>query len=197
MESVILARHGESVFSEHRLVNGVVAVRGPLTRQGEEEALEFGREIADDAIDLCVTSEFERTRQTADVALAGRRVARLVVPELNDPRYGRFEGGALETYRSWAAAAASRDEAPGGGESRLNIIVRYVQGFRLVLARAERTILVVAHSLPIAYVLATLEGKPPTQRVPLVEHARPYRLSAAGLAGAVAVLEDWCAAPTW
>ena len=197
MESVILARHGESIFSEHQLVNGVVAVRGPLTVRGEEEARKLGREIAADPIDLCVTSEFDRTRQTADVALAGRTVARLVVPELNDPRYGDFEGGALEEYRSWATAAASRDEAPGGGESRLNIIARYVRGFRLVLARAEQSVLVVAHSLPIAYVLASLEGTPPAPRVPLVEHAHPYRLPAAGLACAVAVLEDWCAAPTW
>jgi broad specificity phosphatase PhoE len=197
VESVILARHGESVFSEHQLVNGVVAVRGPLTRRGEEEARVLGREIADDPIDLCVTSEFERTRQTADLALAGRDVRRLVVPELNDPRYGEYEGGALDDYRAWAATAASRDDAPGGGESRLHIIARYVRGLRIVGARLERSVLVVAHSLPIAYVLASLEGKSPGRRVPLVEHAHPYRLSAADLTRAVAVLEEWCAAPTW
>jgi alpha-ribazole phosphatase len=197
VESVILARHGESIFSEHQLVNGVVAVRGPLTRKGEEEARKLGRELAADPIDLCVTSEFERTRQTADVALAGRSVPRLVVPQLNDPRYGEFEGGALEEYRSWSAAAASRDEVPGGGDSRLNIIARYVRGFRIVLARTERTVLVVAHSLPIAYVLTTLDGGSPEPRVPLVEHAHPYRLSATDLIRAAAALEEWCAAPTW
>jgi broad specificity phosphatase PhoE len=197
MDAVILARHGESVFSERLLVNGEVTVPGPLTSKGEEEARALGRAIADDAIDLCVTSEFERTRQTADLALAGRDVLRLVVPELNDPRYGRFEGGGLEEYRSWAAAAASGDAVPGGGESRRTIVDRYARGFRLLLERDERCVLVVAHSLPIAYALAAHGGAVPARRVPLVEHAHAYRLAAEELEQVVTILEMWCAAPTW
>jgi len=197
MECVILARHGESVFSARQLVNGDVGVAGPLTERGEAEARELGRSIAADRIDLCVTSDFERTRQTADVALAGRDVPRLVVPELNDPRYGGFEGGGLEEYRSWASAATSRDEVPGGGESRWQILDRYVRGFRQVLARAEETVIVVIHSLPIAYVLAAHKRTLPAQRVPLVAHAHPYRFAPAELDAAVTLLEDWCAAPTW
>jgi broad specificity phosphatase PhoE len=197
VEAVILARHGESVFSARGLVNGEVGRPGPLTKRGEDEARALGRAIAGDAIDLCVTSEFERTRQTADLALGDRDVPRVVVRELNDPRYGRFEGAALEDYRGWAAAASSADEVPGGGESRWSILDRYVRGFRRVLARGERTVLVVIHSLPIAYVLAAHDGDLPARRVPLVEHAHPYRLGAFELESAVRLLEDWCAEPTW
>lgn len=197
MDALILARHGESVFSERQLVNGQVAVPGPLTCRGAEEARALGRAVAGDPIDLCVTSEFERTRRTADLALDGRDVPRLVVPELNDPLYGRYEGGALEDYRSWADSAASGDQVPGGGESRRRIIERYVRGFRLVLARAERCVLVVAHSLPIAYLLAARDGALPARRVPLVEHAHPYRFAAEEFERALGLLEGWCAAPTW
>ena len=197
MDSVILARHGESVFSARGLVNGEVGTPGPLTERGEEEARALGRAIAGEAIDLCVTSEFERTRQTADLALADRETPRLVVPELNDPRYGRFEGGALEDYRGWASSASSRDEALGGGESRWSIVDRYVRGFGRVLDRGEKTALVVIHSLPIAYVLAAREGDAPRPRVPLVLHAHPYRFAASEIASAASFLEDWCAAPTW
>ena len=197
MDSVILARHGESIFSERGLVNGEVAVPGPLTPRGEDEARALGEQIAADPIELCITTEFDRTRQTADLALAGRDVPRLVVPELNDPLYGRFEGGDLESYRSWAGSAASGDEVPGGGESRRRIIERYARGLRLVLARAERVALVVAHSLPIAYVLAAREGIDPARRVPLVEHAHAYRFAAEELERAVALLEGWCVSPTW
>ena len=197
MDSVILARHGESVFSERQLVNGIVEVPGPLTRKGEEEARALGTQIAGDAIDLCVTTEFERTKQTAGMALDGRDIPHLVVPELNDPRYGRFEGGALEDYRSWAGAAASGDAVPGGGESRRSIIERYTRGFRLVLGRPERCALVVAHSLPIAYVLAAHDGDLPAPRVPLVALAHPYRFTGGELDRAVTLLEGWCASPTW
>ena len=37
MDSVILARHGESIFSERGLVNGDVAVPGPLTREARRK----------------------------------------------------------------------------------------------------------------------------------------------------------------
>jgi len=197
MDTVILARHGESIFSERQLVNGAATVPGPLTRKGTDEARALARAVAADPIDLCITTEFERTRQTADLALEGRGIPRLVVPDLNDPLYGRYEGGALEDYRSWADSAASEDEVPGGGESRRSIIARYTRGFRLVLGRAEHCAIVVAHSLPIAYVLAARDGTLPARRVPLVEHAHPYRFAAEELERAVALLEGWCVAPTW
>ena len=197
MERLILARHGESVFSERLLVNGDVQVPGPLTARGVEEARELGKALADTEIDLCATSEFERARQTADVALGDRDVPRLVLPELNDPLYGRYEGGALGVYREWAASAGSEIEAPGGGESRRQIVARYVRGLRALAERPEATVLAVCHSLPIAYVLAAGDGEPPGVRVPLVEHAHAYPFDADGLARAIDVLDGWLAAPTW
>jgi alpha-ribazole phosphatase len=88
MEQLILARHGESVFSSRLLVNGDIASPGPLTPRGRAEARALGQALAAQRIDLCATSEFERTRETADVALAGRDVPRLVLAALNDPLYG-------------------------------------------------------------------------------------------------------------
>lgn len=193
METVILARHGESVFSARGLVNGDVAVWCPLTEHGEEEARALGKALAGEPIDLCVTSEFERARQTADIVLAGRQVPRLVLAELNDPRYGAFEGGLLDEYRQWAHAHGS-DEAPAGGESRREIVARYASGFRIVLDRPDETALVVAHSLPISYAIAPAM---PAQVVPVVEHASAHRLSAEELRAAIERLEAWLGAPTW
>lgn len=191
MESVVLARHGESVFSARGLVNGDVAVSCPLTERGEEEARLLGEALADEPIGLCVTSEFERARQTADIALAGRDVPRLVLAELNDPRYGEFEGGPLDEYREWAWSHGS-DDAPPGGESRRGLIGRYARGYRRVVDRPEATVLVVAHSLPIAYALGE-----PRPRMGMVEHASAHQLSAEELRAAVERLEAWLEAPTW
>jgi 2,3-bisphosphoglycerate-dependent phosphoglycerate mutase len=191
VETAFLARHGESVFSAQALVNGDLSVACPLTERGEEEARRLGEALASEPIELCVTSEFERTQETADLALAGREVPRLVLPQLNDPSYGVFEGGPLDEYREWARSHGSAD-APPGGESRGELIARYASGFRIVLDRPERTVLVVAHSLPIAYTLGE-----PARRMPMVEHATACRLSAAELSRAVDRLEAWLAAPTW
>jgi broad specificity phosphatase PhoE len=197
VERLILARHGESVFSERLLVNGDIRTPGPLTARGVEEARELGKALAKTEIDLCATSEFERARQTADLALERRGVPRLVTADLNDPRYGRYEGQALEDYRGWAAAAGSEVAAPGGGESRRQIVARYVRAFQMLAEHTESTILAVCHSLPIAYALAARDGVPPSVRVPLVLHAHPYPFDADEFGRATDVLDAWLAAPTW
>jgi broad specificity phosphatase PhoE len=197
MERALLVRHAESVFSERGLANGRVDVRGPLSARGEAQARALAGELVDEDIDLCATSELERTRQTADIALADNAVPRIVLPELNDPLYGRYEGGPLEPYLAWALANDSAAEPPGGGERRQQLVARYATAFRKLLERPERTILVVTHSLPLAYVLMALEGQDPAPRVPLVEYARIHALAASELDQAVTRLESWCAAPTW
>jgi broad specificity phosphatase PhoE len=197
MLEAILARHGETTFNVRAVVNGDLSVEGPLTEHGEEQARGLGRQLAGERIDLCVTSEFARARRTADLALDGRAVPRVVLPALNDPRYGRFEGGPLERYRYWAGSSPSSAVPPGDGESRLAIVARYVRGFRAVLERPEEAMLVVCHSLPVAYVLDASDGRVPGRRVPLVDHAHPYRLAAEQLRDAVELLEGWVGAPTW
>jgi broad specificity phosphatase PhoE len=197
MERALLVRHAESVFSEQGLANGRVDVRCPLSARGEAQARALAEELADEDIDLCATSELERTRQTADIALTGKAVPRIVLPELNDPLYGRYEGGPLESYLVWAFANDSAAEPPGGGERRQRIVARYAAGFRKLLERRERTILVITHSLPVAYILMALAGEDPAPRVPLVEYAKIHAIAARELEQAVTKLESWCGAPTW
>jgi broad specificity phosphatase PhoE len=197
VEQVVLVRHAESEFSAMGLVNGVPATGVALSPVGVEEARRLGELLVGEEFDLCVTTEFPRTVQTADLVLDGRTTPRIVVGELNDPRYGDFEGGPLEPYRAWAASQPSSGEPPGEGESRVAIVRRYVGGYRALLARPERTAIAVLHSLPIAYVLAAHEGLDPAPRVPLVAYATAYRFSAEQLAAAVDRLAAWAEAPTW
>ena len=197
MDEVILARHGESELSVVGIVNGDPAVACALTATGREQARRLGERLADTELDLCVTSEFERARETADLALAGRAVPRLVLPELNDVRFGSFEGGTLTDYRKWAAANEPTVEAPGGGESRSGTVARYVFAYRTILARPEQTILVVAHGLPIRYVLNALGETDPAPLVEQVPCAEPYRLGRRQLELAIERLERWSSVPAW
>ena len=63
MDEVILARHGESELSLVGTVNGDPAVPCALTNAGRQQARRLGELLADTELDLCVTSEFERTRE--------------------------------------------------------------------------------------------------------------------------------------
>jgi broad specificity phosphatase PhoE len=199
MERVILARHGETVWNVERRVNGDPSQDVHLSASGREESRRLGEELEGEALDLCVTTPFRRTQETADLALAGRpdAIPRLVVPELGDPRYGDCEGLGLDDYRAWARAQASSVAPPGGGESRRQVAARYAVGFRRLLDRPETAILAVCHSLPIAYALGARDGSPPEPRAPMIANAHPYPFAREELERAAGVLEGWCTSPTW
>jgi broad specificity phosphatase PhoE len=198
MQELILARHGESEYSARGLLNGDPAADVGLTERGVEEAQALGRELAGVPLDLAVHTAFPRTIATLELALAGREVPVIGEPRLGDPRAGDFEGAKLDEYRGWAWTAGSRDDAPGGGECRLAVVQRYAAAYRDLLARGEATILAVVHALPIAYLLLARDGQAPRPRVDVhVEHAQPYPFTGAELEGALAVLDGWCASPTW
>jgi len=196
VEFAILVRHGESEFSARGAVSGDPHAEVHLTEAGREQARRLGRLLADADVGVCLTSEFPRTIETAALALEETSIPRIVVPELNDPRAGAFEGGEFAEYLAWARAAGSADR-PARGESRRDLVARYVAGYRTVLSRPEHTVLVVGHSLPTAYVLEALEGRDPARIIPLIPYAEPHRLRAAELERAVKRLEAWSASPTW
>jgi broad specificity phosphatase PhoE len=197
VEQALLTRHAESEFSVQGLTNGDPSVACGLTAEGQAQARRLGELLADTPLDLCVTSEFERTQETADLALAGRDVPRLVLRGLNDIRFGAFEGGPLRDYRAWARAHGPTDPVPGGGESRVETVRRYVESYRTILARPEPTILVVAHGLPVRYVLDAAAGSEPAPAVEQVPYAEPFRLTAADLTAALERLEAWAERPSW
>jgi broad specificity phosphatase PhoE len=193
----ILARHGESELSLVGRTNGDPAVACALTATGREEARRLGRALEGDRIDICVTSEFDRARETANLALEDREIPRLVLGELNDIRFGEFEGRALSDYRAWAHTHDPTVPAPGGGDSRVETVGRYVRAFRTILALPDETVLVVAHGLPVRYVLDALDERTPAAKVVQVPYAQPFRIDAEQLAAAVTRLEAWVVAPRW
>jgi len=196
VDALLLARHGESVFSAAGVMNGDSSAPGPLTEAGREQARALGEALRREEIELCAVTPFERVRETAELVLAGRDVPRLVIPELSDPAYGSFEGGRLDAYLHWVWTHSPLD-APPGGESRAEIAARYARGLRLLLDRPEGLILLVAHSLTVRYALNAAAGRAPQARAEPVELAVPFRLEADELGAAVELLEAWCAAPAF
>jgi broad specificity phosphatase PhoE len=81
---LLLARHAHSVLNLEQRVNGDPSVDVPLTEQGREEARLLRAQIAHLELELCVHSRFPRTRETAELAMAGRDVPLEVEPLLDD-----------------------------------------------------------------------------------------------------------------
>ena len=192
MKRLILARHGESDYSARGLLNGDPARRCRLTPTGRAQAERLATLLDAERIDLCVTSAFERTKETAEIALARRAIPRLVVPELNDHTAGDFEGKEIAEYLAWAHASPSCEPIPGAADSRLDTLLRFSRGYRKLLARSEPTIVAILHSLPISYLVSG-----PLQRLPLLDYAEPATLSVTDVVAGVERLETWATSPTW
>jgi len=96
----------------------------------------------------------------------------------------------VEEYRAWKAQHTRADRFPGG-ESLDDAACRYVEGYRKLLARGVRSVLVVCHEIPIRYALngaagsETLDG--PEHAVP---NATPYLFDEDGLRRAVEGIEQ-------
>jgi broad specificity phosphatase PhoE len=197
MQTVLVARHAESECSDRGLVNGKPNSRCPLTEHGEEQARALGRSLVGRQIDLYVTSEFARARQTAEIALEGRELPWLELAELNDIRVGAFEGGLLEQYTTWAHTHEPTEQPAGGGESRSEAAARFARGLRIVLARSEPAILVVTHGLAVRFLLEAAAAQGFHARHVPVPYARPFEFGAEELGQALDRLEAWQQDPRW
>jgi broad specificity phosphatase PhoE len=192
MIEAILVRHAESEANAMGIVNGDPSIPYALTAEGRKQAATLARVLAGERIDLCVVTEFLRARQTADLALGDREVSRVVMPELNDPVFGILEGRPLAEARAWLVEHGPAAN-PDGGESRVETIARYCDGFRRLMARPEDVALVVAHALPVTIMrLAVEEGELPLTLTGLPpDHAHPCRIAPDQMRRGLNVMNRW------
>lgn len=157
MQLYVIARHGESTLNFENRINGDPSVPVHLTDKGRDEARLLGQQVAHIPLELCVYTPFLRTRETAEVALAGRDVPFEEQAELGDIDIGELEGKTLEDYRAWKREHARGDRFPGG-ESLDDAARRYATAFERLVERPESAILVVTHEIPLRYAINAADG---------------------------------------
>ena len=189
MRLYVVARHGESTLNHERRINGDPSVPVALTAKGRDEARLLGQQIAHVPIEVCVHSRFPRTRETAEIALAGRDVSFDTEPLLDDIDIGELEGQTLDDYRAWKDLH-TRDDAFPGGESLNDAARRYARAFRALLARTESHVLVLTHEIPLRYAINAADGSDdldgPTHQL---ANATPYLFDESALERAAAQIE--------
>jgi broad specificity phosphatase PhoE len=177
----ILTRHAHSTLNVVSRVNGDPAVPVPLTDDGRHEAAQLGLQLANVPIAICVHTRFDRTLETAQIALAGRDVPFIEEPLLDDIDVGDLEGETIEAYRAWKKAHPRSEPFPGG-ESLDDAGRRYARAFARLLERPESSMLVACHEIPVRYALNAAAGSSdldgPSHTIP---NATPYLFDEAAL----------------
>ena len=189
MRLFVLCRHGESELNVTRRVNGDPHVPVALSDRGRDQALELGRQTANVALEVCVHTRFPRTRETAEVALAGRAVPLAVEPLFDDIDVGELEGRSIDEYREWKRGRTRADAFPGG-ESLDDAARRYASALRGLLALPHRRVLAVLHEIPVRYALNGAAGSDELDGpVHDIVNAVPYVFDEAGLERAALGIE--------
>ena len=186
-----LARHGETDHNLAGRLNGDPAIPVHLTEQGRAQARALGRALAGAAFDLAVRTRFPRTGETLAIVLDGRDVPVVTCPDLDDIALGDCEGRPVAEYRAWRRAHGPAERLPGGGESRLDALRRYLRGYERLLASPARRVLAILHEIPIRFLAnAVREVDPlatPLQQVP---NAMPYEYEDEDLLRAFEVMRE-------
>ncbi len=189
MRLFVLARHGRSLFNLKGVVNGDPRNDLGLAPEGLEQARALGRQLSALGIDVAVVSPFPRAVETADAALEGREVLRVIDVELGDIRIGELDGGTLADYHR-AIAHGDRDRRFPGGESLNDAALRYADAFERLLSRTERVTLVVSHEYPVRYAVNTAGGGGFDTPLREIQNATPYLVDEAEHKRSVARIRD-------
>jgi broad specificity phosphatase PhoE len=181
----VIARHAESTLNSENRISGDPTIEVALTEKGRDEARLLGQQLAHVPLELCLYTRFSRTRETAEIALAGREVPLEVEPLFDDIKVGELEGSTLEEYRAWKRAHQRSDDFPGG-ESLDDAARRYAEAYRKLLQRPEQSILIVTHEIPLRYAINAADGSDgldgPTHQL---ANATPYLFDEQALERAV------------
>jgi len=109
----IFVRHGESEANKAKRI-GELGTK--LTEAGMEQALETGKALKGQSIDIIVCSEFLRAQQTAEIIAGelGIPIANIkIIPELNERRMGKYEGSLKDHEPVWYYTAEGPEFEPG------------------------------------------------------------------------------------
>ncbi|KAJ4851098.1 hypothetical protein Tsubulata_043127 [Turnera subulata] len=147
--SLILIRHGESLWNEKNLFTGCVDV--PLTKKGVEEAIEAGKRISNIPVDMIFTSSLIRAQMTAMLAMTEHRRRKGLNKQETADRYGK------EKVHEWRR---SYDIPPPNGESLEMCAQRAVAYFKDHIEpqlQAGKNVMIAAHGNSLRSIIMYLD----------------------------------------
>lgn len=170
MSKIYLIRHGQTDWNLAGRIQGCRDI--PLNETGRGQAALLRKGMKERRVELVLSSPLSRARETARVIAESQDVPLLFWKELEEIRYGIWEGMTIgeiqqqypEEYRNWWGEEGN--VRPSGGESRSEAFRRGAEAVRrireLVISHKIRGLAVVSHGATICCMLpAFLEGHGP------------------------------------
>jgi probable phosphoglycerate mutase len=179
--TTFVIRHGRTALSATYQVNGDPTAAMPLDEVGVQQCAVHRGARWLQGIAVTVTSRFPRTKQTADLLLAGA-VPNVVDPQLDEIDYGHFEGGPWLRYGAWLREHGPGAVPSGSSESWYGATDRLLAGLANCLDLPSPR-LVVGHGVLVSVLLAlrNTDGPPNGAALPEAPYVSPLKLTDAEL----------------
>jgi len=151
MTELLVIRHGETDWNRQHRFQGQIDV--PLNEIGLTQAGRLGRRLADEPVDVLISSDLQRARSTAAPLAQQRGLQPSLEPLWREQGFGVLEGLDVPTIRSRHAdlwSCWTRHDAdyalPGGGESTTAFHARVMRALQATLdAHGGKRVVVVTH----------------------------------------------------
>jgi broad specificity phosphatase PhoE len=142
---IIFARHGEYPCNVRGVCNSNPRTGFYLTEKGETQAKALGERLRDERVELIVTSEFLRARQTAWLVNQALKVPQVVNRLANENRVGAaFEGKPGDDFQRFIEPAPAITATPDG-EPFMGLLARVQALVADLKLSSPKTVLVVTH----------------------------------------------------
>ncbi len=158
-----MARHAETNYNVLGFCNDSPEIDVHLTTKGIQQAKLLATSLASADFELIITSEFPRTKETADIINKSHNVPKIVDALINDVLTG-FEGRPAKEFRKARVSADNVWTARfNGGESFEDEKERVRQFLNSLRARTEKSILIVTHQAIGRLIYANINSLPNEQ----------------------------------
>lgn len=174
-------RHGETDWNRDSRMQGGVDI--PLNEAGRAQALRLREFFIRQPVDVVLTSDLSRARQTAEIALGHLNIPMVVEPRIRETNLGDAEGLSHDEFierfgedllEEWRKVGPDGRQARfPGGESKAEHLARVLQGLQDFLhSTSHRRIAVSTHGGSIRRLLHHL--RPELEQAVIVGNCVTY-----------------------
>jgi isoleucyl-tRNA synthetase len=158
----LILRHGESEMNVKNILISTLPekIPCPLTEKGREQILKVAKKLKKEKIDLIISSDLLRTKQTAEILAKELAIKVIFDKRLRDIRAGVFEGKNIKEHNLfWKNYEERFLKALKGGENYNQVKMRIYNFFKSLERKySGKTILVISHQRPFAMLEGAIKG---------------------------------------
>ncbi len=151
MTRLYVVRHGQTEWNVLKKVQGHTDIN--LTKEGEIQAADLGKKLADIKFDRVFSSDLVRAKRTAEIIALEKKLAVVTTKVLREQYFGKYEGMYSHEFRAlfreWSKMSDQQkhvfvlSEDMESNEVAVSRLINFLR--EISVAYPSETILVVAH----------------------------------------------------